>query len=312
MAERDWIARYFAPAAASDGAAGLKDDVCVLTCDASRALVATVDALVEGVHFLTSDPISSVARKLVRVNVSDILAKGAAPSEALLTLGWPEGRSEGELALFADALAEELEAWGARLVGGDTTASPGGLFLSLALTGMCGARGPIRRQGARDGDELWVSGDIGAACLGFRALQAGDGANPFVDAYQELRLPPESIAGLVRDHAAASMDVSDGLLGDARQLAEASGLAVHIDLDRVPFAGGEPDLKEMLQLATWGDDYQVLMAAPPTSASLISQEASESGIKITRIGSFQSGHGLTVMSGGTLVNLPETLGFEHG
>ncbi|MCA8903025.1 MAG: thiamine-phosphate kinase [Hyphomonas sp.] len=312
MAERDWIQTYFAPAASAPGADGLRDDVCTLTTGAGVATVATVDALVEGVHFLSSDPVDTVARKLVRVNVSDILAKGAAPAEALLTLGWPEGRGEEDLARFAEAFTDEVSNWGATLVGGDTTASPGGLFLSLTLTGTCGPRGPVRRSGAREGDDLWVTGEIGAACLGFRALQARRESDSWVDAYRVPRLPPPTVRELVNDHATASMDVSDGLLGDARTLAAASGLGVEVDLDRVPFAGGRPDLQEMLQLATWGDDYQVLMAAPPTSAALIASEAKESGIQIARIGSFRSGHGIEAYSGGRLVNLPVTLGFEHG
>ncbi|MCA8905409.1 MAG: thiamine-phosphate kinase, partial [Hyphomonas sp.] len=134
MAERVWIAKYFAPAAVSPGAAGLLDDVAELATG-SDARIVTTDALIEAVHFLRSDPPETVARKLVRVNVSDILAKGARPSEALLTLAWPQGRDEAELARFAEALTDELEHWNIQLLGGDTTSSPGGLFLSLTLTG---------------------------------------------------------------------------------------------------------------------------------------------------------------------------------
>ncbi|MCB9963192.1 MAG: thiamine-phosphate kinase [Hyphomonas sp.] len=311
MAERAWIAKYFAPAAVSPGAAGLLDDVAELATG-SDARIVTTDALIEGVHFLRSDPPETVARKLVRVNVSDILAKGARPSEALLTLAWPQGRDEAELARFAEALTDELEHWNIQLLGGDTTSSPGGLFLSLTLTGVCGARGPVRRAGAREGDDLWVTGEIGAACLGFRALQAGRPTDPFVKAYREPRLPSAAVAELVDDHATAAMDVSDGLLGDARMLAAASGRGVTIDLDAVPFAGRPASLEERLALASWGDDYQVLLAAPPTSAKMVAEEAAEKGIQVARIGLFRAGDGITATSGGTLVNLPETLGFEHG
>lgn len=311
MGERDWIAKYFAPLAASPGAAGLSDDVAELSATTGR-VIATVDALVEGVHFLATDPLDSVARKLVRSNVSDILAKGGRPGEALLTLGWPQTRGEAQLAQFASALGEDLAAWGARLVGGDTTSSPAGLFLSLTLTGVCGPRGPVRRSTGQAGDELWVTGEIGAACRGFRALQAGQPGDRWVSAYREPRLPPPDIARLVQDCATASMDVSDGLLGDARMLAVASGLAVEVDLAAIPFAGGAGGLDERIELATWGEDYQVLFAAPSASAGQITAQAADSGMKVSRIGALSAGSGLSAVLDGEIVNLPETLGFEHG
>jgi len=311
VGERDWISRYLKPLASSPGADDLHDDVAELAAAEGRT-VATVDALVEGVHFFPDDPIESVARKLVRTNVSDIIAKGARPLEALLTLGWPADRAEDELARFAAALGEELASWGARLVGGDTTASPHGLFLSLTLTGSCGPNGPIRRNGAKAGDALWVTGEIGAACLGYRALKEGRGDDPHIGAYREPSLAPLAITGLLRACGTGSMDVSDGLLGDAGMLAAASGLSVTVDLDIVPFAGGATKLEERLALASWGDDYQVLFAAPASMESRIKADAAEIGVSATRIGFFGPGQGLTAIANGEPVNLPETLGFEHG
>ncbi|WP_375209274.1 thiamine-phosphate kinase [Hyphomonas jannaschiana] len=311
MGERDWISRYFAPLVASPGAAALRDDVAELSTP-SGPVIATVDALVEGVHFFPDDPVDTIARKLVRANVSDIIAKGARPLEALLTLGWPGARPEEQLARFAAALGDELSSWGIRLIGGDTTASPQGLFLSLTLTGQCGPDGPIRRSGAQAGDRLWVTGAIGAAFLGYRAHRDGRVDDPHVAAYREPQLAPLAITGLLRDCATGSMDVSDGLLGDARMLAEASGLSVTVDLDAVPYAGGALTLEERLVLASWGDDYQVLFAAPESATFRILAYAGEEGIKVTQIGSFASGAGLTACMDGARVNLPERLGFEHG
>ena len=311
MGERDWIARYFAPLVTAPGADALRDDVAELSVAGGR-VIATTDALVEGVHFLPSDPIESVARKLVRVNVSDILAKGARPHEALLTLGWPPGRQEAQLARFAGALGEELERWNVRLIGGDTTASPQALFLSLTLTGICGPGGPVRRNGAKAGDVLWVTGEIGAACRGFGALEAGQLADPHIPAYREPSLAPLQATGLLQACATASMDISDGLLGDARMLALASGVAVRVDLAAVPFAGGADGPEDRLKLATWGDDYQILFSAREESSSQIAAWAAELGMKVTKIGTFNTGSGLTAHLDGTAVNLPETLGFEHG
>ena len=310
MAERDWIRRYFAPLAATPGAAGLTDDTAQLAV-ATGPVVITTDAMVEGVHFLAADPIASVARKLVRVNVSDILASGAEPAEALLTLGWPTERPEADLAAFASALGEELAAWGAVLIGGDTVSSPSGLFLSLTLTGRCLGAGPVRRGGAGAGDDLWVTGEIGGARRGFLARAAGE-ASPWIGVLQAPELPPLAAVSLLARHATAAMDVSDGLLGDARSLAEASGAGVEINFESVPFAGGAAGEAERLDLSTWGDDYQLLFTAPPAAREELLREAGRQGIRLSRIGRIRAEPGLSVSSENGPVNLPETVAFEHG
>lgn len=311
MAEKDWISRYFAPLAASGGAAGLRDDLAQLAPQAGPTVI-TVDALVEGVHFLPSDPIDTVARKLVRVNVSDIHAAGAVPSEALLTLGWPDVRPESDLAEFARALGEELSAHGARLIGGDTVRQPDGLFLSLTLTGTCLADAPVRRMGGRSGEDVWLTGQIGAACLGYEAIQRGETDTPQVAAYRMPQVPTVAAARLVARHASAAMDVSDGLLGDTETLADASGIGIRIALERVPFAGNATDLDEMLRLSTWGDDYQLVFTAEKSRHDRIMADAAESGVVVTQIGETHPNGGLAVTLRDLPVNLPETLGFEHG
>lgn len=307
MAEKDWIRRYFAPLARSPGAAGLTDDTAELNSGASRRVI-TTDAMVEGVHFFADDPIESVAKKLVRVNVSDILATGARPREALLTLGWPrEGRGEDDLAAFAAALGQELDAWNIALIGGDTVTSPSGLFLSLTLTGDCLGPAPIRRGGAQAGDDLWLTGQIGGARRGYLRKTEGQGDACWLDHLRAPQLPPTESAELLAHLASAAMDISDGLLGDAAALAEASGLSAEIVLDRVPFAGGAETLAEALDLASWGDDYQLLFAAAPASAGVIAA----SGLIVNRIGTLRQGAGLTAIFQGNPVNLPERLAFEH-
>ncbi len=308
MAEKDWIAKYFAPLATREGAAHLRDDVSALAT--SGRMIITTDALVEGVHFLPDDPIDTIARKLVRVNVSDIIAKGALPQEALLTLGWPKSRSESQLAIFAAALGEDLSAYGASLIGGDTVISPGGLFVSLTLTGRCLGEGPVRRSTARAGDDLWVTGTIGFAALGLDAIRRGDADMALY--YRVPQLAPLSLAEKIAHYAHAAMDVSDGLLGDARTLAEASGLCAHVAFEQVPFPVGPRDLAERLRLATFGDDYQILFAAAPERRADWTEYNDRERWPITRIGAFLPGQGLKVTENGTSVNLPETLGFEHG
>jgi thiamine-monophosphate kinase len=310
MAERDWINRYFAPLASSPGAARLADDTAELS-SAAGPVVITTDAMVECVHFLDTDPIDTIARKLVRVNVSDILASGAQPAEALLTLGWPRNRTEAELAAFAAAFGEELAAWGASLIGGDTVTSPGGLFLSLTLTGRCLGAAPVRRGGAAPGDDLWVTGEIGGPRRGFLARAAGE-ASPWIASLLVPELPTLAAAGFLARHASAAMDVSDGLLGDSRTLAEASGGGAEIALESVPFAGGAASLAEMLDLAIWGDDYQLLFSARPENAASLLQDAKSLGIRISLIGRIRAEPGLSVTHESRLVNLPETVAYQHG
>lgn len=308
MAEKDWIRRYFAPLATAPGAAGLTDDTAELS-KGYGALIATVDAMVEGVHFFPDDPVETIARKLVRVNVSDILASGAVPREALLTLGWPKtGRDPGQIGSFSASFGSELAQWGINLAGGDTVSTPSGLFLSLTLTGECLGAGPVRRGGGRPGDDLWVTGEIGAARRGYLWKTEGRGEARWLDALRAPELPPIEVARLLADHASAAMDISDGLLGDVASLAAASGTGAEIELDRVPYAGGATSLVEMLELASWGDDYQVLYAASPQASGIIENFKT----RMTRIGRLTEGAGLRATHCGKPVNLPETLAFEHG
>ena len=311
MAERDWIAKYFAPLARAGGAAGLRDDLAQLA-DSKSPTVITVDALVEGVHFLASDPVASVAQKLVRVNVSDVYAAGALPSEALLTLGWPKERPESDLAEFASALGAELDAFDIHLIGGDTVRSPGGLFLSLTMTGTCLGETPVRRMGAGPDEDIWVTGRVGAAYLGFDAIQKGADESAEVEAYRVPQVQPLAAAHLVAQFATAAMDVSDGLLGDAASLASASEIGVHIALESVPFAGNATDVDEMIRLSTWGDDYQLLFTSEKTRRDEILADAGRSGVVITLIGETRPEGGLSVTLRNSPINLPETLGFEHG
>jgi thiamine-monophosphate kinase len=310
MPEKSWIAKYFAPLVLAEGAVGLRDDVAAL--DTRGAMIITTDALVEGVHFLSTDPLETIARKLVRVNVSDIIAKGAVPVEVLLMVGWPQGRSETDLGRFAGALGVDLKLWGARLIGGDTTSVPGGLVLSITMTGRCHGPGPIRRFGALDGDDIWLTGEIGAAKLGFDALRRRETASPFIGRYHVPEPPMLAAAALIARYARASLDVSDGLLADVKALAGASGLAARLDLGVIPFAGAPTTRPEQMALATWGDDYQTVFTAPPEAANAIAVAAAEIGLKLTRVGTCEPGKGLSLYENNKPVNLPETLGFEHG
>jgi len=298
MDEFDLIRQYFAPLASSPGADGLRDDVAEI----APGLIATKDAIVEGVHFLPDDPISTVAQKLVRVNVSDIVAKGGKPDAALLALVWPKGRASEQLGDFARALGADLARWGAHLVGGDTTSTSGPLTLSLTLLGRVGARGAVRRSGARVGDDVWVSGTIGDSVLGLMAAKGAFGklsaeaSNLLVSRYRVPEPPRLAFADLVAAYASGSVDVSDGLVADAGRVAEASGVRLVIRAGDVPLsavgsayvANAKVELKALL---TGGDDYQTLFTAPQSARA----EIERAGQVVTRIGAVDAGAGVSVL-----------------
>ena len=304
MAEKDWISRYFAPIATS-GARNMQDDAGLLKSSEAWQ-IATTDALVEGVHFLPDQSIESVARKLVRVNVSDVLAKGAHPIEALLTLGWSEARSESELAAFAGALKDACEDWNIGLVGGDTVTSPV-FFVSLTLlAGPLSDRAePVWQSGAQIGDSILLTGKIGGK-IGLEDAREGR-FTPAARHYLEPSLPPLESAALLSRHANAATDVSDGLLGDLSGLLRRSSCGGELRLDAIRLWRESGDVAEVLSQCTGGDDYQIVCTAAPDDAKPLI----ESGI-FYQIGRVVAGGDLTLSFHGKPVNLPETLGFEHG
>ena len=304
MAEKDWISRYFAPIS-TPGAQNMEDDVGLLQTG-EEWQIATTDALVEGVHFLPGQSAASLARKLVRVNVSDVLAKGARPLEALLTLGWPDSRKETEIAAFSSALAEECRAWGIGLVGGDTVSSPV-LFASLTLMGgPAGKRAePVWQSGAKVGDVILLTGKIGGS-IGLEDARA-DRSSEAAAHYFEPLLPPIESAGLLSRHANASTDVSDGLLADLSSLLKRSSCGGILNLEDIRLWRDSHDVPEILAQCVGGDDYQIVCTASPEEAKPLMK----SGV-FYQIGRVVSGDGLSLRYRGGGVNLPETLGFEHG
>lgn len=281
------------------GAGGLADDAARLA-----AFVLTSDTLVEGVHFLPGDPPGDVAWKLVATNLSDLAAKGALPEGALLN--YPL-RDPGWDAAFVDGLDAALRAFALPLLGGDTVTLPAGAPRVLTLTAIGADAAAPLRAGARAGDALWVTGTIGDAGAGLAVARAGAGDATLLAAYR--RPQPRLAEGrALAPVAHAMMDVSDGLLIDARRMAAASGLAVAVALDAMPLSaafvaarGGDRDAR--LFAAAAGDDYQLLFALPAGTMP---------PVPATRVGSFATGAGLTLTHAGTPLALPEKLGFQHG
>lgn len=298
MDEAAWIRRYIAPLVTSAGAAQLNDDVALLT--ALGPTIATMDTLVEGVHFLPTDPIASIGQKLIRVNVSDIHAKAAEPVEALLSIAWPHGRTEQAFAELFSGIAKDLDEFSVSLIGGDLVRHDGPLTLTLTMTGRCIGKSPIRRSGGHAGEALYINGEIGWGHIGLEAARSG-GESEAAQRYRVPRISPAFSAQTVADVASASMDVSDGLLIDVSRLADASGCGAEIDLEKVPLAAPSQDIADILAQCTGGDDYRILLSAP--------QHLEIPGF--SEIGVLTPAPGLKLRYLGQSVNPPSTLGFEH-
>lgn len=300
MREAEWIQRYIAPLVSAPGADALRDDVALLGATAEGTII-TTDMLVEGRHFLPSDPLWTVGQKLLRVSVSDIYAKGARPREALLSIAWPTGRSEADFAALLDGVGADLVRYGVNLVGGDLVSTSGDLVLNLVLTGALNNGALPRRSGARPGHSIWVSGEIGHGGLGLAAaLKDGDPTK--MARYRVPELPSLEQAEAVSKHASAAMDVSDGLLIDALRMAEASGVAMELQIDTVPLAKPAKEATQALAQCIAGDDYQILLTTAP-EIDLVG---------FFRIGTVCEGQGLLLRWQEKAIPLPESLGYLHG
>jgi thiamine-monophosphate kinase len=321
--EFDWIDRCLRPLAAdSPGALDLLDDVAVVAERPGFDLVVSADAIVEGVHFRTDDPPELIARKLLRVNLSDLAAKAAEPYAYMLTIAWPRRFGWPERRAFAEGLRLDQQAYGLKLLGGDTTSTPGPLCASVTIFGRVAAGALVRRAGARAGDVVLVSGTIGDGWLGLAASEglagvSADQAAFLLDRYR-LPQPRNALAGALRGHAHAAADVSDGLIADAGLIATASGLAISLDLDRLPLsaparawlATQSDQVVARLDLAAGGDDYELVCAAAPEQADALVEAARAAGVAMTAVGQTMAGAGVRVLVGGA-ERQPPRAGYRH-
>ena len=294
--EDSLIARYFKPIATDPGALGLDDDAAALKAR-GEDIVVTTDAIVEGVHFLPDDPPDTIARKALRVNLSDIAAKGATPAGFVLTLAL-RSVDEAWLAAFAGGLGEDAKALDCPLLGGDTVSTPGPLMVSITAFGRVPEGRMVHRSGARAGDRVMVTGTIGDAALGLDILTGGPvaaaltgdpAAKEMLVSRYRVPQPRNALAQAVRDHASAAMDVSDGLAGDLTKLCAASGVSADIDAPLVPTSVAAASLlaKGVVGIETLisgGDDYEILCTVPEAQLAAFTQQAGRAGIAVTAIG----------------------------
>jgi thiamine-monophosphate kinase len=317
--EFELIARHFAPLARSAPAYGLGDDAAHYTPPPGTRVVLTADALVAGIHFLADDPPAQVARKALRVNLSDLAAKAARPVGYLLVLHRPRALPDRWIARFAEGLAEDQRRFDIGLWGGDTVTTDGPLAVSITAVGETSAsQPPLLRAGALAGDVVYVTGTIGDAHLGLRALK-GDLASlkpahrmHFVHCYR-LPEPRLDLAPFLARAATAAMDVSDGLVADLGHIADASRLSAELDLGRLPLSAAArayagDNAERRLALATGGDDYEILFTAAPG----LGAEFEIGGVPVTAVGRMGLGRGVQVRDPAGRPMRVRRAGWQHG
>ena len=322
--EQELIARFFRPLATAPGAAMLSDDAATIPPADGAEMIVTVDAVVAGVHFFPDDPPDAVARKALRVNLSDLAAKGARPAGYLVTLALPEDWEVDWLEGFVEGLAADQEEFSLSLLGGDTVKTLGPLMVSITALGHAQEGRVPRRHGGAPGQRLYVTGTIGDAALGLALRQ-----DPRLALKWDLRraerewlldryLIPEprlALAGVVAAYAAASMDLSDGLVGDLAKLAGASQCGALVEAARIPLspAAGRAALVDPTTLSTaltGGDDYELLIAIDPDDVDAFEAEAADCGVAVTDIGALVEGEGVEVESKGPPLALDRP-GYAH-
>ncbi|HEX5779219.1 MAG TPA: thiamine-phosphate kinase [Xanthobacteraceae bacterium] len=302
------IDRFFRPLVKDAGALGLFDDAACITPPAGHDIVLTVDASIAGVHFFADDPADLVAKKSLRVNLSDLAAKGARPLGALLSLSIPETVSEDWLAAFSHGLGADLDQFGCPLLGGDTTRTTGGTTISITAIGTVPRGSMVKRSGARPGEHVVVTGTLGDSSLGLELrkrpdapgfAQLGDDEKAHLAERYLLPQPRLALADALREAATAAIDISDGLVGDLAKLASASGVAAHIEAKSVPLSpaarvvlAGAPERLETV--LTGGDDYEIAAAVPENRLAALKEAAKEAGVMVTTIGRIETGDSVTV------------------
>jgi thiamine-monophosphate kinase len=311
-AEDRLIARYFRPLAKHPGAFGLADDAAAITPPPGYDLVLTTDGVIAGVHVFADDPADLIARKALRMNLSDLAAKGAMPLGFLLALSLPAGTKKSWIAAFARGLGEDAKRFGCALLGGDTDRTPGPAAVSIAAFGAVPRGKMVRRSTAKVGDAIMVTGTIGDAALGVKLrrdprlakrwrLSSADAAE-LVRRYR-LPQPRNALAQTVLHYASAAIDISDGLAGDLDKLCRGSKVAADIDVAQVPISKAaraaitaEPKLIETA--LTGGDDYEIALTISSKKLPAFRREAKAAGVPVTEIGRVRRGEGARFLENG--------------
>jgi thiamine-monophosphate kinase len=315
IGEFELIARYFAPLARSfAGARRLESDNAFLAADPRHDLVVKTDTIVSGVHFLADEKPALVAQRALRVCLSDLAAGGATPYAYQLALSLGRGWRERWISGFARGLASDQRRFAIVLCGGDTTHTPGPTTVTITAFGRVPRGKGLGRDGARAGDELWVSGTIGDAALGLLAAR-GILKAPVLEKRYRLPLPRTTLGPRLLGVASATADISDGLIADAGHIADASRLAVHVERELIPLSA-EARCQLARKPALWanvlggGDDYELAIAVPPRKRTALLKAARAARVKVTRVGAFARGKGVVLTVSGQRSRIAQS-GYVH-
>jgi thiamine-monophosphate kinase len=302
--EFELIRRYFAPLA-GPGALKLTDDAAVVDLQPGRSLVATTDTVIAGVHFLADDPPDLIARKALRVNLSDLAAMGADPLGYLLVTALPAGIDENWIAQFTAGLAQDQAEFSILLLGGDTAVTPGPLSLTLTALGQVESGKALLRSGAKPGDRVYVSGTIGDGAFGLKAakgepLSLGQAERSWLLDRYRLPRPRLGLGRRLVGTASAALDVSDGLAGDLGHICEASGVGALVEASKLPVSAAVRTMLEagqasLVEVAVGGDDYELLFTAPAAVESLLGRIATELALPLTAVGEIRREPGVIVL-----------------
>jgi thiamine-monophosphate kinase len=302
-AEDRLIARFFRPLASHPGALALKDDAALFAPPDGHEIVLTTDAVVAGVHVLADETPDMIARKALRVNLSDLAAKGATPAAFLLSVAFPREAGEAFVAAFCEGLKADAEAFGCALLGGDTDRVAGPLSATVFALGTLPRGTMVKRSGAKPGEHIVVTGSVGDAALGLLlrrdpALAArwglDDGERAHLHDRYRLPRPRVALAPILRAHASAAIDVSDGFAGDVAKLLRVSGVSGEIALAAVSLskaAGKALAADAALRDAIFagGDDYEIVCTIPDDRLSAFLAAANAAGVSATTVGRAREG-----------------------
>ncbi len=318
MNERELIERYFSDCGArrTDVVIGVGDDAALIDMPPGMQLVAKTDTLVSGTHFLPDTPAASIGHRALAVNLSDVAAMGAVPAWALLALTLPQAEPTW-LQAFASGLGALARRHNVALVGGDTTSGP--LCVTVQVLGYAPRAAAMLRAGGKPGDVLFVSGTPGDAAAGL-ALEQGRLTGATSEAARYLRerflfpTPRVELGQRLRDYASACIDISDGLLGDAGKLGDASRCGIVIHYEQLPVSphltstAGDTRAREFALCG--GDDYELCFAVSPANIERMTRELPPARWAYSPIGALRIEPGSVVMRGGSVMDFSHS-GFDH-
>lgn len=322
LGEFDFIRQLLAPLTRNTpGAFNLTDDAASLTIGHGCELVLTKDAVVAGVHFLADDAPDLIARKALRVNLSDLAAKGAKPVGFLMALALPDSIDDAWLRSFTAGLGADVNTFACPLLGGDTVSTPGPLTISITALGEVKAGHMIHRHGALSGDIICVSGTIGDAALGLDVARGayadlGDAHKQFLLDRYRMPQPRLSLGQALANRDSACLDISDGLCADVGHICAQSGVGAVIELANVPLSAAaraavHRDPAAVERILTGGDDYELALAIPPANLSATQEHGRKVGVNVTPIGRFVAGSGVTVLDGNGKALALSSAGYRH-